>query len=452
MERQRRRERDALVEELEAGLAQEERTGLRTRLESLHPADLAAAVEGLEAEQQRAVLELLPPALGGALLAEMDELWLHHVAADLDETHLLSLLAEMPAEGATEALEQLPEARRSRLVAALPEVVRPDVTRRLAYPEDSAGRIMTVVVPTVAADRSVAEATEALRERFSDRDSIAAVFAVDDNDRLLGSVSPFRLLLAGPDEPVERFVDRHVPSIPPDMDQEEAADLAVRYDLVALPVTDADDRLLGMVTFDDVFDVIEEEDVEDLSFAAGTGTDAPTERTAGRAIRARLPWLVVGLFGGVASAAVMGRFESSLERVVSLAFFVPVVLGLAGGAAVQSSSLTVRGLGAGSIGLRRLPAVAWRELRVSIGLGVALGLLLGLSAFLLTGQDPAVALSLFLVLVLVLVTATIGGTLIPIALQKIGVDPAVAMGPFVTTLSDVVSLSIYLSVATALLG
>jgi magnesium transporter len=154
----------------------------------------------------------------------------------------------------------------------------------------------------------------------------------------------------------------------------------------------------------------------------------------------------------VGSAAVLSYFEGSIERVVSLAFFVPVVLGLAGGAAIQSSSLTVRGLATGSIGLRGLSGVAWRELRVSIGMGLALGALLGAAAFLLAGRDPTVSVSLFLVLVLVLVTATIGGTLIPIVLEKLGIDPAVAMGPFVTTLSDIVALSIYLSIATALLG
>jgi magnesium transporter len=444
-------EREELVGKIEADLAAGDHAALRERAVGLHPAELTAAVEGLEASHQHLLFEVVPPAVGAAVLSELDELSLRHVVEDLDAERLLPLLAEMAPEAATEVVEQLPQERRSRLVAELPEALAAEVSRRLLYPEDSAGRIMTVVVPTVGADRSVAEATEALRRRFSDRESVDAVFAVDEDDRLLGRISPFQLLLARPGDPVEPLVHRDAPSIPPDMDQEEAADLAVRYDLVALPVTDDDGRLLGIVPFDDIFDVIEEEDVEDLSYAAGTGSDAPTERTATRAIRARLPWLVVGRVGGVASAAVLSRFQGSLDRLVSLAFFVPVVLGLAGGAAIQSSSLTVRGLATGSIGLRRLPAVAWRELRVSIGMGAALGVLLGIAAFLLTGRDPAVAASLFLVLVLVLVTAAIGGTLIPVALQKVGVDPAVAMGPFVTTLSDVVSLSIYLSVATALL-
>lgn len=451
MEKGRRAEVEKLVGELEATIERADHEGLRARVTEVHPADLAAAAQCLEAAQQRIVFETAPPATGAALLRELDELSLRHVVDDLDPERLSLLVSEMTPESATEMLGHLPEERRAQQVDALPEHLRPEVTERLRYPEDSAGRIMTVVVPAVGVGHSVAEATELLRERFGDRESIDVVFAVDESDRLVGRVSPFQLLLARPEDPVDRLVRRGIPSIPPELDQEEAADLAVRYDLVALPVTDAHERLVGMVSFDDIFDVIEEEDVEDLSYAAGTGTDAPTERTAARAIRARLPWLVVGLVGGVGSAAVLSRFESSLERLVSLAFFVPVVLGLAGGAAIQSSSITVRGLDAGSIGLRTLPAVAWRELRISIGMGVALGVLLGVCAFLLAGRNPTVSVSLFLVLVLVLVTAAIGGTLIPMGLQKIGVDPAMAMGPFVTTLSDVVALSIYLSVATALL-
>lgn len=450
MDARRVKDPGRLVEQLEADIAAGDREALRDRARGLHPAELAAAAQGLEADERLLLLEGLPAALAAAVLAELDELSLRHTVRDLGAERLRTLMAEMAPEMATEVLEQLPEERHEPLLAGLPDPLRSEVGERLRYPEDSAGRIMTVA-PTVGADASVGEATESLRARFGEREAVDAVFAVDPEGRLRGRLSPFRLLLARPDEPLDPLIHRHVPSIPPEMDQEEAADLAVRYDLVALPVTDAQGRVLGMVSFHDVFDVIEEEDIEDLSYAAGTGTDAPTERTATRAMRARLPWLVVGLAGGIGSAAVLSSFEGSLERLVSLAFFVPVVLGLAGGAAIQSSSLTVRGLGTGSIGLRKLPAVAWRELRVSLGMGVALGALLAAAALLLTGGDPAVATALFLVLVLVLVIATLGGTLIPLALEKVGIDPAVAMGPFVTTLSDVVALSIYLSIATALL-
>jgi magnesium transporter len=445
-------ENEELESRMAEALAAGEAGALAERLADRHPADLADAAQELSADRQRELFAALPRARGAAILAEFDELPLRSAVEDLGEDRLRELAALMPPEAATEVLEHLPDEPRRRVVSALPEPLRAEVARRLRYPEESAGRIMTLLVPTVGADRTVGEATETLRARFADSEPVGAVFAVDDEDRLVGALSPFRLLLARPEAPLEPLLRRDVPSIPPETDQEEAAEIAARYDLVALPVTGPDARLLGVVTFDDIYDVIEEEDVEDLSYAAGTGSDAPTERTASRAIRKRLPWLVVGLAGGVCSAAVLSRFESALEQLVSLAFFVPVVLGLGGGAAIQSSSLTVRGLGAGSLGVRRLPALAWRELRVSIGMGVALGALLGLCAFLLTGRDPAVAAALFVVLVLVLVISAIGGTLIPLGLEKVGIDPAVAMGPFVTTLSDVVALTIYLTVATAMLG
>jgi magnesium transporter len=444
--------REQLVTELEALLARPDRETLRTRLEGLHPADLAAAVAGLEAAQQLILFETLPAPLASRVLTELDDLSCKHLVQDLAEPRVTELIDAMAPEMAVHVLEHLPEAERSRIVAALRERLRTQVQERLSYPKDSAGRIMSVVVPKVRGDLSVAEATEELRRRFGDRESIDAVFAVDDSDRLLGQLSPLRLLLAAPQVPVRRLILEKAPTIAPETDQEQAAEVAIRYDLVALPVTDPENRLLGMVSFYDVYDVIEEEDVEDLSFAAGTGADAPTERTAARAIRARLPWLIVGLVGGLGSAGVLSHFESSLQRLVSLAFFVPVVLGLAGGVAVQSSSLAVRGLATGSISPRRLPAVAWRELRVSIGMGLALGALLGIAAFALSGGDASLGVALFVVLLLVLATAAIGGTLVPIALAKLGIDPAVAMGPFVTTLSDLVALAIYLSVASTLVG
>ena len=442
---------DALIEEIERLLAEERHDALRARLADHHPADLATAVSGLERSQQLTILSILDAPLAAQVLAELDDLSSKHLVRDLPEERLSALIGEMSPQTAVGLLEHLAEEERSRVVATLAHRMRSQVRRRLVHPEDSAGRIMDARTAQIRIDLSVAEATEILRRRFGDRESIATVFVVDEEGRLVGQVSPLRLLLADPDQPVDRIVRRDLPGIPPEMDQEEVAKLAVRYDLVALPVVDDENRLLGMVSFDDVFDVIEEEDTEDLSYAAGTGTDSPTDRLAARAIRARLPWLLLGLTGGLGSAAVLSHFESALDRAVTLAFFVPAVLGLAGAVAVQSSSLMVRGLASGSIGIRRLPRIALRELRVSIGMGLALGALLGLAGFFSSGGDATLGWLLFLVMVLVLITAAIGGTVIPLILENLGVDAAVAMGPFVTTLSDIVALSIYMGIASMLI-
>lgn len=456
-------ERDELIAGLESALSGDGAPDLGPLVADRHPADLAAAMSGLEAQQQLRLLRELPARQAAGILAELEELSCKHLVRDLDEQTLGSLLACLPSQTAVGVLEHLDEDERNRVLAALEGRLGRAVRQRMVYPEESAGRIMRTEVPRVRIDRDVAQTIETLRRDFGDAGaearssgfdgrSLEAVFAVDAQERLVGQVSPARLLLARPEQPLEPLVRKDVPSIPPEMDQEEVADLAVRYDLVALPVVDEAQRLLGMVSFDDIFDVIEQEDVEDLSYVAGTGTDAPTDRMATRAIQARLPWLLVGLVGGLGSAAVLNHFESALDQLVSLAFFVPAVLGLAGAVAVQSSSLTVRGLAAGSMGLRRLPAIAWRELRVSLGMGLALGSLLGAAAFFSTGGNATFGLLLFLVMLLVLMTAAIGGTVIPIVLEKVGVDPAVAMGPFVTALSDLVALAIYMGIASLLLG
>ncbi|MHA7836410.1 MAG: magnesium transporter [bacterium] len=441
-----------LASELETWLELDRPEALAARASELHPADLAAALTQLEAEGQTALLERLPSEIAASILAELDPLACRHVVCDLGEPSLSILLEEMSPQAAVSMLEPLPVEARERVIAALSPSMRSEVEQRLLHPEDSAGRIMTTEVPSVAWEGNVAQAIESLRRRFGDRSAIDTIFVIDDAERLQGRVSPLRLLLADPDQPLQELVDREVLSVPPDMDQERVADLAVRYDLVAVPVVDERERLIGRVSFDDVFDVIHEEESEDISYLAGTGTDAPTDRTASRAIRARLPWLCLGLVGGLGSALVLSRFEASLERLVSLAFFVPAVLGLAGAVAVQSSSLAVRGLATGSLAPRQLPVVAWRELRVSVGMGLALGALLGLAAFISSGGDHRLAGLLFVVLVLVLVAAAIGGTLMPLALEKLGVDPAMAMGPFVTTLTDLAALAIYMGIASLVIG
>lgn len=445
-------DREQLVRQIEDAVAASDVEALRAQTGGLHPADLAAVAESLEGEERRLLFDALPASLAAAALAELDDGTCDRVVEDLGEERVLRLAGGLEPKDAADLLEHLPDVSRARLVAALPERLRPEVGQRLAYPDESAGRMMTVAFPRIPAKGTVGEAVEELRRRRAGGTAIDVIFAVDEGDRLEGLIRPLDLLLARSDEAVGRYVRRDLPSIPPETDREEAAALAVEHDLAALPVVGRDERLLGIVRYDDVFDVIEQEDAEDLSFAAGTGRDVPGERTASRAIRARLPWLIVGLAGGIGSAGILSLFESALERAVSLAFFVPVLLGLAGAVAIQSSSLAVRGLATGSVAPRRLPAMAWRELRVSAGMGLALGALLAVAAFALTGRDATLASLVFVVLVLVLAIAAVGGSLIPIALQKLGLDPAVAMGPFVTTLNDVVALSIYLVVAQQLLA
>jgi magnesium transporter len=236
-------------------------------------------------------------------------------------------------------------------------------------------------------------------------------------------------------------------TVPPEMDQQEAAGIAMKYDLVSLPVVDNNGILLGRITIDDLIDVVEEEAHEDISYMAGTGDEEVTERSALKVTRERIPWLLVGLFGGIIAALVMSNFETSLTRVIELAFFVPVIMGMAGNIAIQCSSIIVRGLATGDLSMYNILTQLWKELRVAITNGLVVGLVL-FAVITLWHSDWELGLVIGATMWSVILVASATGTLIPLVLRKLGIDPAVAMGPFITSLNDIIGIGIYLGFAT----
>ena len=324
-----------------------------------------------------------------------------------------------------------------------------DVEALLRYGEDTAGGLMGTELVSVIETATIAEATEAVRACADTVDPIYVVYVVGADGRLVGAVPLKRLLLSPATAPVAGAALRDLMTVGPDLDQEEVARVMERYDLVSLPVVSASGKLLGRITIDDVVDVIREEAEEDLQRAVGITGDEELSSSVFAVSRGRLPWLAIGMAGAFVSGLVIQGFEGALERAIVLATFIPLVTATGGNAAIQSAAIAVQGLTSGDLwlgdGLRRLG----KEMLVALLNGVVLGA--GIGAVVVTmglGDPVRLALTVGLTLLTVVVLATTVGALVPFALRRAGVDPASAMGPFVTTLNDIVGLSVYFAIAS----
>jgi len=302
----------------------------------------------------------------------------------------------------------------------------------------------------VRSSATVQEAIDRIREKQEDVENLYYLFAMDDDGRLAGVVSLKDLVLAPANSLVSEIMNPEVISVNVHVDQEEVAHLFMKYDLVSIPVVDDLNRLVGRITHDDIMDVIEDEADEDIALMGGVIRAEITEESPMRISRARLPWLVAGLFGGVLAAFVINQFEASLERVLALSFFFPVIMAMGGNTGTQAATVAVRGLATGDISMVNIGRRLWLEMKVALFNGIICGVLLGLivgtwlSDFVLGG---IVALAL----VLIILNSGFIGAAIPFAFKKMNVDPALATGPFVTTSNDILALFIYLGMVTLFL-
>ena len=282
-------------------------------------------------------------------------------------------------------------------------------------------------------------------------EEIYAVFVADEDGRLVGTVSLKRLLLSMSDTPIEAIMEEDFVTVTTDVDQEEVARMMERYDLVSLPVVDAERRLVGRITIDDVVDVIREEAEEDIQLMSGlAGGEEPSDSVL-RITRGRLPWLLVGMVGAGLSGMVIGAFEEALERAVVLATFIPVVMAMAGNAGIQSSAIAVQGLASGDVWTSDVLRRLGKELAVALINGIALALVLGVAILLLPldTTDPArLAMTAAVSLLIVIMMAACIGATVPLLLHRFGIDPAIATGPFITTSNDILGLAVFFLLAT----
>lgn len=418
-----------------------------------HPGDLVELMEGLDEGQQKELLERLPEVKAAAIIQRMEEHARVGLVRLLDRRKVSAILREMNSDDAVDLLGELPE-EESRELLTLLEEDAVEYRGLLRYPGDSAGGIMTTEYISLPGDLPVEEAILRLREVAPRAEIIYYAYVIDADSRLIGVLS-LRDLIAASDGTLLREIMRHnVIAVDTTTDQEEVARVVAKYDLLAVPVTDADRRLLGIITVDDVLDVIEQEASEDMYKLAGAGDVdrvSLVEAPVWEMVRHRLPWLLICLAGGVFSGSIIDVFESTLEAIFVLAVFIPVIMDMGGNVGTQSSTIFVRGIATGEIGAADVWRYFFRELRIGLAMGVVTGLLIAIVAYIWQGSF-ALGLVVGISLGATVLLGAVLGTLVPLLCNMVRIDPAITSGPFVTTIKDVTGLLIYFGIATLFLS
>ncbi|TKJ41102.1 magnesium transporter [candidate division LCP-89 bacterium B3_LCP] len=425
---------------------------LREVLGSLHPSDIASLFLRLDRQGQNFVWDLLPEEITPEVLVELDEPAQEELLDALSEGEIGRLVDELDSDDAADVIGSLDDEKAQKVLDTLDVESQRDVRRLLTYEEDTAGGIMALEVASVKEDSTVRQAVQELRDLVENEgvEDIYNVYIVSADGILRGVLNLRQFILAPPKTPVSELIEDDMIAVPTSLDQEDVANIFRKYDLVSLPVIDDYSRLVGRITVDDIVDVLTEEAEEDLSIIAGTRDEDPGERSTFKVFRERFPWLLTGLAGGLIAATVMHHFQATLLEVIALAFFVPVITAMAGSTAIQSSSIVVRGLATGEIGLRDLLPRIFKEIRVALLNGLVLGIVLGgIVSFWL--QEFNLGILLGFILLINICIASVLGASAPILMKRIKIDPALAMGPFVTTAIDILGLLIYLGFAMMVL-
>ncbi|MEQ1503695.1 MAG: magnesium transporter [Myxococcota bacterium] len=433
-------------------LRREAESALRKLLARYRAEDIAAAMEHLTwTEQRRLYRSIEDKDFAAQVLTFLSEGGQREVTRDMSEEAVVDLLERVEPDDATDIVGSLPDALRAKVIEELEDdPTGEEVKNLLLWPPQSAGGIMSTQVLNMPSGSTCGQTIAELQAKHEQFEAIYYVYVVDAGGRLIGVCSLRDLLTHAPRTPVDKVMAREPIAVEPTTDQEEVARIVARYDLVAVPVIDRERRLLGIVTVDDVVDVIREEAAEDMMLMAGV-SDPSRDRSLLRQAGYRAGWLLATVMGGILASEIVSAYQSTLTTLAVLAGFVPVIMGSGGNVGIQSATLAVRGLATGKVQVGgAIPFIA-AEARVGLMLGVLFALILGLFGLFRYPDTPMLAVSVGSSVLFAMVLATLVGASLPIVLERLGIDPAIATGPFVTTGVDVFSILIYLNIATLLL-
>ncbi|MFO7598852.1 MAG: magnesium transporter [Candidatus Desulfacyla sp.] len=439
-----------LLEEVKGLIDQQDSAALKKLLNQMRPADVADLIEHSGKDEGLLIFRLLEPDRAGEVLMEIEAPVRERILRDLDSEAISQIVEILNSDDAADVVGDLPADRAREVIEAVGDQVTEELEKLLPYPEDTAGGIMALEFVAVKAGATVRDAIESIREKREEVENLYYIWVTDDYHKLVGLISLKDLVLEPPDRQISEIMNPEVISVNVKADQEEVINLVRRYDLVNIPVVDDAYRLVGRITYDDIIEAIEDEVDEDMSLMAGVIAQEITEASTVKISRARLPWLVAALFGGVFAAFVINQFQSTLEKLIALSFFFPVIMAMGGNTGTQAATVVVRGLATGDISLVNVGKRLWMEMRVALINGVICGLILGLIVGLWL-KDFRLALIVTFALMLIILLSGLIGSAIPLFLKKMNIDPALASGPFVTTTNDILSLLIYLGLVTIFL-
>ena len=412
----------------------------------LHHADIAEILDELTSDQATYIIKLLDSEKTSDILMELDDDDRERILNNLSAKEIAEEVEELDTDDATDIISELPEERQKRVISKIEDKEhKADIKELLKYDEDSAGGLMAKELVKVNENWSVTRCVKEMRSQASEVTRVHSVYVVDNNDKLLGRLSLKDLLVANPKSNIKAIYISKVDFVNVNDSGEHVASIMQKYDLGAIPVVDNKQKLLGRITIDDIVDLIKEEAEKDYQLAAGITQDVDVDDSIYKLSWARLPWLFLGLLGGIGAAAVMGGFEEILMKYKILFYFTPLIAAMAGNVGVQSSAIIVQGLANDDI-KDSINNRLFKETLLSIMNGIILAIFL--FGFIVYWQDNVdVALAISISLVVVIIVAGIVGTFIPLFLNKRGIDPAIATGPFITTSNDIFGILIYFLVA-----
>lgn len=415
---------------------------VKTELSELHNVDIAELIEELDDEHGKILFELFEDADSAEILVELDEENRESVLEDLSSQEIAEELIEnLDSDDAADIIADLPVEKKEEVLSHIEDIDHAsDIVDLLSYPENTAGGLMAKELIKVNQKWSVLRCVREMRKQAENVDKVYTIYVVDDNEVLLGTLSLKKLLLTPEKTYINTIYNEKVISVKANSDDEEVANIMDKYDLIVLPVVDDLNRLIGRITIDDVVDVMKEEAMEDYNKASGISEQVDSSDNIITLTRARLPWLLIGLMGGIMGAQVIGIFD--IENNIELAFFTPLIAAMGGNVGVQSAAIIVQGLASNSLGMDSLSQRLIKELGVALLNGLICSALIMIITFFL-GYPSSIYFTVSISLMAVIIFAALFGTFVPLALDKYKVDPALATGPFITTVNDVLGLFIY---------
>lgn len=440
--------------EIKELLESKQYTRLRQKAAEINEADVAAIMEDLEDEDQFKMFRILPKSIAADVFAHLETDTQQYIITSLSERDAGNIIDNLMADDAADLLEEMPANVVKKLLASASPETRRDVNHLLQYPEDSAGSIMTVEYVDLKENLTVAEAIDRIRKVGVDSETINICYVLDAKRTLIGTVALRYLLLSDPDAVIGDIMHENVISLNTLMDQEEVARQFQKYDFTAMPVTDNENRLVGIVTVDDVVDIMEAEATEDMEkMAAIVPSDKPYIRTGVlETWKKRIPWLLLLMVSATFTSRILTSFEDALSVCVVLTAYIPMIMDTGGNAGGQASVSIIRGLSLNEIGFSDIWKCVWKELRVAFLCGLTLGVANFFKMIYLDQKDVLVCAVVCLTLLCAVLMAKLVGCTLPMIAKKIGFDPAVMASPFITTIVDALSLLVYFRIATVVLN
>ncbi|MBS4072806.1 magnesium transporter [Algoriphagus aquatilis] len=440
------------LESLQLGIEEGNIDFILESLDGVNVADIAALLDELSMQESIYVLRLLEKQLASDILIELDEDTLAKVLPELEIPEIASWIELMDSDDGADIVSFFPEKEREEIIAEIQDRIKLDqILELLRYEEDSAGGIMAKEFIRANKNWNVVQTINEIRRQAENVEKIYSIYVVNNKQQLLGRVSLKKIILAAAETKIEDIFDEDVVSVPVHMDQEEVASVMRKYDLESVPVVNAKNKLVGRITVDDILDVVQEEADEDIQAMAGVSADIEESDSVFTISKARLPWLLIGVIGGLMGAKIIGFFEDGLSKYLALASFIPLVAATGGNVGIQASSLIVQSLASKSA----FDDTPWQRFLKGLLVALLNGFVLGGFVFLvvvfLYGFDPIFGITVGTALYCVVLLSSFMGTVTPLVLNRFGINPAIASGPFITTTNDLLGLAVYFGVAMLLL-